>query len=155
MRGAVTLLRRFCQYRGQPEVGPLRAGLNGCMQSCLVTELQPDIWSRRVWSDRLLQLLRRPEGDLLAGLDLDLLAGCRVAPQPGFARANLEDAEAVDPDLGPLGQVLGEGLDELAQYGLDLPLRHVVALGQPGRQLLQADGRCRGRLCRCPFGLRR
>src|SRR3954453_4822207 len=87
-------------------------------------------WPRRVWSDCLLQLLRRSEGDLLAGLDLDLLAGRRVAPQPGRPRANLEDPEAVDPDLGPFRQVIGEGLDELAQHGLDLPLRHVVALGQ-------------------------
>src|SRR5919202_696890 len=95
-------------------------------------------WPRRIWSDRLLQLLRRPEGNLLAGLDLDLLAGRRVAPQPGCTRAHLEDPEAGDPNFGAVLQVLGEGLHELAQHGLDLTLWHVVAIGQAGRQLLQA-----------------
>src|SRR3954463_5760987 len=95
-------------------------------------------------SDRFLQLLGRPEGDLLAGLDLDLLARGRVAPEPGGTRADLEDPKAIDTDLGPFRQVFGEGLQELAQHALDLPLRHVMALCQPGRQLLQADRSDRG-----------
>src|SRR3954454_16833496 len=89
-------------------------------------------------SDRLLELLGRPEGNLLAGLDLDRLAGCRIAPHPGGTRAHLEDPEAGDADLGALLQVLGEALHERAEDRFDLALRQVVALGQPGRQLLQA-----------------
>src|SRR3954447_3708950 len=90
-------------------------------------------------SDRFLQLLGRSEGDLLAGLDLDLLASGRIASEPGGTRADLEDPETADPNLGPLRQVSGDGLHNLPQRGRALRLRQVMALRQPGCQLLQAD----------------
>src|SRR3954454_23689760 len=95
-------------------------------------------------SDRLLELLGRAEGDLLAGLDLDRLAGCRIAPHPGGARAHLENPEAGDADLGALLQMFREALHEIAQHRLDLTLWQIVSLGQPGCHLLQADRRGRG-----------
>src|SRR3954471_13687358 len=95
-------------------------------------------------SDRLLQLLGRPEGNLLAGLDLDLLASGRIASEPGGTRTDLEDPKTVDPDLGPLRQVFGEGLHELAQHGLDPALWQLMAFRQVGCHLLQADSGSRG-----------
>jgi len=46
----------------------------------------------------LFQVLRGAEGDLLAGLDLDGLAGSRVAAHTGGTFAHLQDAEATDSD---------------------------------------------------------
>src|SRR6478672_4264445 len=46
--------------------------------------------------DGFLQLLRRTEGDLLARLDLDRLARCRIAAHAGGALPDLQDAETTD-----------------------------------------------------------
>jgi hypothetical protein len=44
--------------------------------------------------DGFLEVLGRPESNLLAGLHLDGFAGCRVATHPCRALAHLQDAEA-------------------------------------------------------------
>ena len=58
--------------------------------------------------DGFLEFLGGAEGNLLAGLDLDRLAGGGVAAHAGGALADLEDAEADDTDALALLQVLGD-----------------------------------------------
>ena len=56
----------------------------------------PSPWKRgpaRERSDRFLELLGRAERDFLAGLDLDRLAGRRIASHPGGAVAHLHAGE--------------------------------------------------------------
>ena len=52
-------------------------------------------------SDRFLEFLCGPEGDFLAGLDLDGLAGGGVAAHARGALPHLQDAEARDADVVP------------------------------------------------------
>ena len=47
----------------------------------------------------LFQLLRRPEGDLLAGLDLNCLARRRIPSHPRRQRPHLQDAETGQADF--------------------------------------------------------
>jgi hypothetical protein len=54
-------------------------------------------WPSR-WLDGFFQVLRRAEGDLLAGLDLDGLASRRVAAHAGGTLADLQDTQAGDAD---------------------------------------------------------
>ena len=49
-------------------------------------------------SDRFLEFLGGPEGDLLAGLDLDGLARRRIAPHACRTLADLQDAETTETD---------------------------------------------------------
>src|SRR5215467_12162726 len=56
--------------------------------------------------DGFLQFLGGTEGDLLARLDLDLLAGRGIAAHARGALLHLQDAETVQTDLGALLQVL-------------------------------------------------
>src|SRR5262245_3968467 len=53
-------------------------------------------------SNRFLELLGGAEGNLLAGLDLDGLAGGRVAAHARRTLAHLQDAQAADADAGAL-----------------------------------------------------
>jgi len=46
--------------------------------------------------DCFFEFLGGPEGDLLAGLDLDCFAGGGIAPHPGWTLADLQDAEAAE-----------------------------------------------------------
>jgi len=46
------------------------------------------------WSDRFLEILGSAERDLLTGLDLDGLAGRRIASHAGGAMPDLQDAQA-------------------------------------------------------------
>src|SRR4249919_65444 len=48
--------------------------------------------------DRLFEFLGGAEGHLLAGLDLDRFAGCRITPHAGGALAHHQDAEAANAD---------------------------------------------------------
>src|SRR5437764_10478348 len=94
--------------------------------------------------DGFLEFLGRTEGDLLAGLDVDRLAGSGVAAHAGGALADLEDAEADNADALALLQVLGDLADHVVQDGLSLLLRQFLLFGDRRRQVLQRDGR-RGR----------
>src|SRR5712691_2531278 len=80
-------------------------------------------------SDRFLQFLGGAEGDLLAGLDLNGLAGRRVAAHAGGALSHLQDAEAADANSVALLQVLGDEVNEAAEHRLGLLLRKLMILG--------------------------
>ena len=91
-------------------------------------------------SDRFFQFLRGAEGDLLARLDLDRLAGRGVAAHARGALAHLQDAEPADADAVALLQVLHDELDHVAEDRLGLLLGELVALGNVGREVLQGNG---------------
>src|ERR1700687_5462222 len=84
-------------------------------------------------SDGFLQLLGCAEGNLLAGLDVDRLAGSGVAAHAGGALAHLQDAETDDADALALLQVLGDPADQIVENGFSLLL---------GLFLLFGDCRC-------------
>src|SRR6478672_8932024 len=73
--------------------------------------------------DGFLQLLRRTEGDLLARLDLDRLARCRIAAHAGGAFPDLQDAEAADANPVALLQMLHDEIDHAAEDRLSLLFR--------------------------------
>src|SRR5258707_4656065 len=98
-------------------------------------------------SDGFLELLCGAEGYLLACLDLDRRAGCRVAAHAGGALAHLQDAEAADADPIALLQVLGDEADEIAEDRLGLLLRHLVIFRQLRCQVSQRDGELLYRCC--------
>src|SRR5215471_20308506 len=98
-------------------------------------------------SDRFLEFLRGPERDFLTGLDLDRFAGGRVTPHAGGALANLKDAEAADADAVAFLQVLDHEADEVAENRFRLLLRHFMAAGQSGGEMLQRNGCLCGCLC--------
>src|SRR3977135_3303932 len=87
------------------------------------TAFQPSNRDRLVKrSDGFLQLLRGAERDLLARLDLDRLAGRRVAAHARGALAHLQDAEPADADARTALEVLGDCRDHLFEHGHDLLL---------------------------------
>ena len=114
--------------------------------------------------DSLLQFLRWPEGDLLAGRDLDRCAGRRVATHPSRSRPYLQDAQTGQADFVALLEMLGGQRHQIAQHRFGNLLRQVMAFRQLGCDLLERDGdlrrnrrrsrllgRCGGLLRRCGF----
>ena len=105
-----------------------------------------------VWSlgsavlHRLFQFPGGPEGDLLAGLDLDGLAGRRVPSHPCRPLPHLKDAETGQTDFVALLQMAGGQRHHVAEHCLGLLLRDVMAVGQRGGEVLEGNGRLRGRL---------
>src|ERR1043166_6820267 len=91
-------------------------------------------------SDRFLQLLGGAEGNLLARLDLDRLAGRGIAAHARGALAHLKHAEADEANAIALLQMLGDEIDKIAEEGFGLLLRHLMALSQRGGEVLEADG---------------
>src|SRR5262249_48926601 len=77
----------------------------------------------RTLHHRLFELLRRSEGDLFAGLDMDSFAGRRIASFTGRALSHHQDAKPPDPDAVALLQVLGDQADQIAEHGFGLLLR--------------------------------
>src|SRR5262245_5158879 len=69
---------------------------------------QPSKHLGAIRSDRLLELLGGAERDLLARLDLDRLAGGRIASHARRALPDLQDAEPADADAVALLQVLAD-----------------------------------------------
>src|SRR5437879_12665700 len=65
--------------------------------------------------DGFLQFLGGAERDLLARLDLDRLAGRRVAAHARGALAHLQDAEAADADAVALLEVLDDEVDHVVE----------------------------------------
>src|SRR3954452_18532456 len=90
--------------------------------------------------DGFLEFLGGAEGDLLAGLDLDRLAGGGVAAHARGALANLQDAEADDADAFALLEMLGHARYQIAEDGLGLLLRQFVLFGQCRREMLERNG---------------
>src|SRR5512143_1529383 len=80
--------------------------------------------------DRFLEVLGDTEGDLLRRLDLDRLAGGRVASHARRAVAHLKDAEARDADLVALLEVLDDQADEIVEGAGGVLLRHARLLGE-------------------------
>src|SRR5215468_20309 len=99
------------------------------------------------WLDRFLELFRGAERDFLTRLDLNRFAGGRIAPHAGGALANLKDAEATDANAVTLLQVLDHEADEVAENRFRFLLRHFMAAGQGGGEMLQGNGRLCGCLC--------
>src|SRR6478736_8672936 len=95
-------------------------------------------------SDRFLEILGDAEGDLLRRLDLDRLAGRRVAAHARRTIADLKDAEARDADLVALLEVLDDQTDEVVEAAGRVLLRHAGLLGQLGRDLRERDSRSGG-----------
>src|SRR5262249_61186993 len=81
---------------------------------------------------RFLQFLGGPEGHLLARLDLDRLAGRRVAPHAGGPFAHLQDAETANADAVALLEVLDDHADQIVEDGLRGRLRHLMIGGKAG-----------------------
>src|SRR5262245_3664649 len=93
-----------------------------------------------------LEVLRRPESNLLAGLDFDGFARRRVATHPCRALADLQDAEARDADARALLQMLADIGHHLGQHDVRLRLRKAMRLGQRSSQILQRN---RFYFCHC------
>src|SRR5258705_2171923 len=75
-----------------------------------------------VLSDGFLELLGGAEGNLLAGLDVDRLAGGGVAAHAGSALAHLQDAKTDDANALALLQMLGDPSDHVVENRLSLLL---------------------------------
>src|SRR4026207_35287 len=90
-------------------------------------------------SDRFLQLLGGAEGDLLRRLDLDRLAGRRVAAHARRALADLQHAETADADLVALLQVLGDHRHQVLEHRGGLLLRDVVRFRERSPELAERD----------------
>src|SRR5579864_6787981 len=86
-------------------------------------------------SDRLLQLFRRAERDLLARLDLDRLTRRRIAAHASGAPANLEDTKTVEADAHALLQLLGDHARQVFHQLVGGLLRHLVLVGERRREL--------------------
>jgi hypothetical protein len=86
---------------------------------------------------RLFQFLGRSERDLLAGLDLDGLAGRRVPSHPGRPLPHLEDTETGQTDFVAPLQMAGGDRHQIAQHGLGLLLCDLMAVGQRGGEVLE------------------
>src|SRR5260370_155882 len=81
------------------------------------------------------------EGDLLRRVDLDRLAGRRVAAHARRTIADLKDAEARDADLVAFLEVLHDQTDEVFEGAGGVLLGHAGLLGQFGRDLGKRNGR--------------
>src|SRR5258708_20227285 len=91
-------------------------------------------------SDGFLQLLGCAEGNLLAGLDVDRLAGSGVAAHAGGALAHLQDAETDDADALALLQVLGDPADQIVQDSFTPLLVQFLLVGNRCCEMLERDG---------------
>src|SRR5580692_7001922 len=133
---------------GLPALGPGRDGCqDNCQrqQGCPESSGQPWLRSSDEISDGFLELLGGAEGDLLARLDLDRLAGRGIAAHASGALAHLKDSQAADADAVALLEVLDHQADEVVEDEFGLLLRHLVADGEGSREMLQRDGG----LCYC------
>src|SRR5262245_4733671 len=86
--------------------------------------------------DGCLEILGGTECDLLAGLDFDGFAGCRVAAHARRPFADQQDAQARDANALALLQMLGDVLHQADEHRVDLRLLEVVALSQRHSEML-------------------
>jgi hypothetical protein len=87
-------------------------------------------------SDRELQFFCGPEGDLLAGLDLDGLAGRGVASHAGCTLPDLENPQTGDANPLTFLQVLGDQAHEIAEQSLATFLGQFVLSSQGRGEVL-------------------
>src|SRR6516164_1183427 len=90
--------------------------------------------------DRLFQFLGGTEGDLLLGLDLDLLPSRRIAPHPRGTLAYLKNTETAEPDAPPLLQMPSDSVDHASEHVIHLGFREAVAISQGRRKMANGDG---------------
>src|SRR5262245_57188899 len=86
--------------------------------------------------DGCLEILGGTECDLLAGLDFDGFAGCRIAAHARRPFADLQDAQARDANALALLQMLGDVLHHADEHGVDLRPLEVVPLSQRHSEML-------------------
>src|ERR1700722_482201 len=96
--------------------------------------------SYRVALDGFFQFLRGAEGDFLVCLDLNGLAGSRIAAHARGAFAHLQNAEAADADALALFQVLDDLSDHTAENGFCLLFRKFIVFRKARREMLQCNG---------------
>ena len=72
-------------------------------------------WSNQKSLDAFLDFLGGAESQLLRSLDLDLLAGCRIAAKTGRTLPDLENSKSGDADLVALLEVLYEEVNKVSQ----------------------------------------
>ena len=77
----------------------------------------------RVELHGLFEFLRWPEGNLLAGFDLNSLAGRRVPTHPGRPFPDLKDAEAGQADFGAFLQMARSEGHQITQDRFSLLFR--------------------------------
>src|SRR6516162_3982444 len=90
-------------------------------------------------SDRFFQFLGSAERDLLAGLDLNGLAGGGIAAHARGALAHLQDAEAADADTLAFFQMLDDLADETAEDGLRLLFRQLIVFRDARGEMFQCN----------------
>src|SRR5260370_16689661 len=95
----------------------------------------PDLSPSKTELDCFLEILGDAEGDLLRRLDLDRLAGRRVAAHARRTIADLKDAEARDADLVAFLEVLHDQTDEVFEGAAGVLLCHPRLLPQFARPL--------------------
>src|SRR5579862_7913037 len=86
------------------------------------------------------EFLRCPESDLLARLDLNRLAGGRIAAHARGTAPHLQNAQPADADALALFQVLDDLTHQAAQDGFRLFLRQLVVFRETRRKMLQRHG---------------
>src|SRR5262249_51742398 len=85
----------------------------------------------------------------LAGLDLNGLAGGRIAAHAGGPLAHLENTEPADADAVTLLEVLGHQPDQIAEDRLGLFFRHFMRFREIRGEMLQRHRRLCARFLRC------
>src|SRR6266581_6544896 len=90
---------------------------------------QSQSFGKGILSDGFLELLGCAESNLLAGLDVDRLAGGGVAAHAGSALAHLQDAKTDDANALALLQMLGDPRDHVVENRLSLLLRQLLLFG--------------------------
>src|SRR5579872_968958 len=145
MEGHAVIAR---EYQKMPRWGSATPGRRRCLPR---NDIKGSKTAGLVQSNRFLEFLGGAEGDLLARLDLDLLAGGGIAPDAGRALTDLEDAEANEADALTLLQMLGDPGHQVGQDGFRLLFGQFLILGDGRGQMLERDGR-RGCCLLCHVG---
>ena len=96
---------------------------------------------------RFLEFPGGPERDLLAGLDFDGLAGCRVPSHPGCPLPYLKDTETGEADFVPFFRWRVVSVTKSPSTASACLFANLMAVGQLGGEVLQGDGCLGGRLC--------
>ena len=83
-----------------------------------------------IWHAGSLSVPWTPKSDFLAGLDLNRLAGRRIAPHASRPLSNLQDPEPRNSDSFALLQMLGDQSDKVVEEFAPRPFCQLVLFGQ-------------------------